>query len=239
MCSVSAKKSLGSMLFMGIDIGFRNFSFHVIDDKPSVLHAQNIDLLESTEMLWKECKIDELEGLMRNVLQPALDPWLPVIAHVSIERQPEGKYSNVKMLVLSVLLQKWARDYQWQNNTIYTVSLVAASRKYRKSWMKRWAVVTKFAKSKALAHAQRKRNSVAIALGLMELYGITGHPLHVPGIKKKDDYADSFIIALLIWESEFPSRCRDGPEPEEEEPRPQSESRPAKKPKRAPKALAE
>lgn len=220
------------VVIVGVDIGIRNFSFCVLREDGKtlrVLEWRNVDLRASCPGLsglsCKKLTPADLHdvaqcGLFRDLLSEDFVRRHRV-QHVAIEQQPQGKYGNMRMILLSHLLlghflRMLRRLAPEEGFPLKTAALVSASTKYPKWLLDRhgWA--------KQKNYEKRKRLGVSTARLLCRNHNIEWNQ---EAKKKEDDYADSFLLAYFrmgVWMPQsVTSSSRFG------EPSPSSPPRPA------------
>jgi hypothetical protein len=198
-----------TVVVMGIDIGIRNLSFCVLAEEHkgqrlTTSSWKTVDLLAS---------LPGAEGLSCNKVTPLdlheithyvfgeifSDDFIRKngVQHIVIEQQPHGKYANVKMIVLSHLLLDHFRRMVYRRAAesdfpLKTAGFVSAATKYPNWFLRKngWKKQKKYDK--------RKRLGIVIAETLCRWHDLHWEMEH----KKKDDYADSFLLAyfqLSLW----------------------------------------
>lgn len=200
---------------LGIDIGFVNFSFCVLEQGDQGGQGHMI-------LAWENLNILALAGFEPGFSCSKLTPTdihniaelltavhfgcrflaLHKIQHVAIEQQPHGKYGNMKMITLSHLLHSYFRRRildtpPHEDCFLQTSTLMAASQKYQASFLNRFGL------EKQKVYKNRKALGVRLMTLLLEelKISVVVGPLDK---KKQDDFADSFLLAyssMLLWTS--------------------------------------
>ena len=196
---------------LGIDIGFRNLSLcklvaeRVLVPEPTgkiklkISKWKNFDCLAmvkcpktSLKKVTPKETIDICE-LTFEKLEEIFNQFADV-NHVIIESQPQGKYVNIKMHTMQTLLYShFRRKFKLQTfpYTLKSVQLVAAASKYSKSLLDKFDLV------KQPNYHNRKNLSVRLASLLLAFLEIEFEPDSFRTVStKKDDLADSFLLAI-------------------------------------------
>jgi len=191
---------------LGIDIGLVNLSFCVLakdDDIYVPLCWKNIDLMQLAGLGHVSCRDVtpmDLHDIASFVI-PSLFGLdflrLHNIQHVAIEQQPHGKYSNIKMIVISHLIYSYFRHLIIAPirtvSALVTVTMMSAAKKYDPLVLKLYNL------SKQKIYKDRKRLSVQLTERICSDIGVctTG----VFDAHKCDDLADSFLLAHACMKS--------------------------------------
>lgn len=167
-------------LILGIDVGIRHLSFCELLVEPATNFAvkrwQVVDLIDGDVQSANKIHLETLHHRLEEFLSDTF-PAATVnqYAAVGIELQPQGRLSNLRMLIVSHLIYAYFRSHKGQR-----VRFVAAKLKYPKKHM------TACGLRCSRIYKERKKNSVALCKHLT-----TG----LPATGKVDDLADSFLIA--------------------------------------------
>jgi len=192
-----------SLVYLGIDIGIRNFSFCKIRasaSKVEILQWENIDCIKLTDCPKKSLasiKSKEFFDLCAyglSKIELLFDNFSDV-THVLIENQPLGKYQNPKTLCVQNLLYSYFRNKLNSPTTtsaLRSVQLVAASTKYKSKFL------AAFSMEKVSNYDRRKMLSINLANQLITKWKVTGAAKFDLCREKKDDLADSFLLAAAF-----------------------------------------
>jgi hypothetical protein len=173
-----------SRCVLGIDVGIRNLSFCELAVDPSKTFAvkqwEVVDLLDGDVQSANKVHLETLHHRLEEFLAETFPPnKVADFSAVGIELQPQGRLSNLRMLIVSHLIYAYFRGMRNQG-ALQTVRFVAAKLKYPKKHM------TACGLRSSRIYKERKRNSVNLCKHLT-----TGLPVR----GKVDDLADSFLIA--------------------------------------------
>lgn len=188
---------------LGIDVGIRNLSFCVLQ-KDSAGHFHIIDwqLIDVLQVCGIDSSCDQLtSNEIHDIASYALPLIFPIdfiqknlIAHVSIEQQPHGKYGNQKIILFSHLLFEYFRNplfNQKKGDLLQTVAFTGAAKKYDRRWLSLHNL------PKPKTYTQRKQTSVQ----LCQLFCAQLKLQELPFTRdKQDDLADAFLLAYIAWE---------------------------------------
>ena len=171
-----------SRCILGIDVGIRHLSFCELAVDPcglfTVKQWEVVDLLDGDVQSANKVHLQTLHHRVEEFLADTFPPSrVADISAVGIELQPQGRLSNLRMLIVSHLIYAYFRGMRTQGQA---VRFVAAKLKYPKKHMNACGLRA------SRIYKERKRNSVNLCKHLT-----TGLP--VKG--KVDDLADSFLIA--------------------------------------------
>jgi hypothetical protein len=190
---------------LGIDVGLRNLSLCVLqknNDQYSILDWRLVDVRQLCGLKQVSCK-KLTSAQIHNIAHFVLPRIFPkdymkkhAIAHVSIEQQPMGRMTNQRMVLFSQLLFHYFRTFIWNvewGDYIQTVRLTSAGQKYQKSWMTTYGLQT------SKKYKIRKENSIILCERLCSDLHVQGDKSIFDDDTKKDDLADAFLLALVIW----------------------------------------
>jgi len=183
--------SMASLCTLGVDIGFKNFSYCVYRTQRDthtghILDWQNISLIDpDAKYNCKTMKLHHIHEIYRTGIIPLLsrayfDHF--EITHVAIEQQPHGKYCNVKMVILANLI--YAHCFQLlPDNVCFT----PPNRKYTKRMLRHFGI-----QRSGRGYKHRKLLSIKM------MHMCVPPTLEIfQSASKCDDLADSFLIALV------------------------------------------
>jgi len=124
------------LTILGIDIGIRNFSMCILRRTPSnsfqILDWDNINLLRwlPHRTTCNKVTMSDIHLLMNTVIpeiwQTRCQPHQ--VQHIAIEQQPQGKYANTKMIILSHLLVHYFQEHIATGPHLVTCRLVSAGK---------------------------------------------------------------------------------------------------------------
>jgi len=187
----------------GIDVGIRNLSYCVLqrDEKHTykIREWKLIDVMSRCDMSDTSCKkltSGQIHDIADFILPSIFPPEFLTryqIAHVSIEQQPHGKYGNQKIILFSHLFYDYfakLRNAQTWGSCLTSVVFTGAAQKYNSTWLQQHVI------PKPKTYPQRKSTSIKLCQKLCTLYELTA----LPQDSKRDDLADSFLLALVVWE---------------------------------------
>jgi hypothetical protein len=120
------------------------------------------------------------------------------IQHIAIEQQPQGKYANTKMIILSHLLVRYFQEHIATGPHLVTCRLVSAGKKYNKQFLARCQC------TRERKYKNRKLLSIRLCRSLCQEFCPT--VMNRLKCKKADDLADSFLMAFsehLEWEKPY------------------------------------
>lgn len=202
---------------LGIDIGIRNFSICqlVCSDAGITMPLwENLDffsLLECEKVSLNQLKIMELFDLCQlsiDHMNKLFDEFRNV-RHVVIEAQPNGKYQNPKIQMVQFLIYSYFRTKLTKPTPatrLRSVQFIPASHKYIKKYMTGPEIRDK------RDYAQRKAFSISLAWRIITQWAVTGEIGRINELGgKKDDLADSFLLAASFLSGLLP------PDADEEE----------------------
>lgn len=173
-------------MFLGIDVGLRNLSYCLLTGKGRLACWSVVDLLE-----W--CPGHQTTPDALAMVLPALFKDF-VDLHVGIESQPRW---NRPMWLLSHIVFRYFRARLWHHG-VRSVRFLRAHRKYNAKWLAMCSLPPD-----NFCYTQRKCHSVQICRALAAKYGI---PLdRFEKACKKDDLADSLLMAFLLVEDIWPA----------------------------------
>jgi hypothetical protein len=167
-------------LILGIDVGIRHLSFCELLVEPTKTFAikrwQVVDLIDGDVQSANKIKLETLHHRLEEFLSDTFPPaTVSQFATVGIELQPQGRLSNLRMLIVSHLMYAYFRSHQCHH-----VRFVSAKLKYPKKHM------TACGLRCSRLYKERKKNSVHLCKHLTA---------GLPNTGKVDDLADSFLIA--------------------------------------------
>lgn len=188
-------------MFVGIDVGMRNFSYCVVSSDRRVVKWQVLDLVDRFGgRIVKDINLASIALSVQLLCEELFpEPWVRRnVRAVGIEQQPSGRASNVKMVIMSLELRRYFETILYSStfgDTLAMVDLVAPSLKYCSAWLNR------FGETKERKYADRKQLGERLAQKLMS----EDFPLdQIPTLRKGqkfDDLADSFLLAYGLWTS--------------------------------------
>ena len=174
-----------SRVILGFDVGVRNLSFCELLVEPSGTHTTQrwevVDLIDGDVQSANKVKLEELHLRLESFLTSHF-PHETVLNHVcavGIELQPQGRLSNLRMLIVSHLIYAHFRS-MLNKGSLKSVRFIAAKLKYPRKHM------TACGLRSSRVYKERKRNSVSLCRHLT---------VGLPAKGKVDDLADSFLIA--------------------------------------------
>ena len=197
-------------VWLGIDIGIRNISCCALqkdaDGGWAITRWELHDLLNYTGDQYASCQdlnCVDLHAVLDHAL-PLLFPrdWVVHnVQHVCIEQQPHGRCGNPKLVLLAHLLY----DYFYAllrhsrfGETLLSVAFVSPNSKYNQAWLDQYGQI------RQKRHGDRKRLSIYLTENLVRDLGVRNQSGTVfEAHQKRDDLADSFLLALFAALSPF------------------------------------
>ena len=169
-----------SGVIVGIDIGIKNLAVCAIDAEGAVHEWHLINCIEDNENASKKSVSESVRALALSIDQYA---FLKDAQTIAIESQPFGTHAraaNNKMRCMQSAVETWCA----LRNPSALVMSVAASAK----------------KVPGANYAERKKNATQIVLETMKAQDGHWYEFFVGAGAKKDDLADSFLIANVAKE---------------------------------------
>jgi hypothetical protein len=169
-------------LVLGIDVGIRHLSFCQLLVEPAktftVKRWEVVDLIDGDVQSANKIHLETLHHRLDDFLRDTFPPETAnQLTTVGIELQPQGRMSNLRMLLVSHLIYAYFRHLRVPNQQ---VRFVSAKLKYPKKHM------TACGLRSSRVYKERKNNSVNLCKHLTA---------GLPPKGKVDDLADSFLIA--------------------------------------------
>ena len=172
------------MRWCGIDIGLVNFSYCIITDAQTIEAWENVNVV--TQLGYKSCRqinLGQLDSIAGYIIHHILKPVENRIDHIVIEGQP--KHSKFKCL--SYVLQSRLNALRTSTQLI-SVAIIGASTKYCKPWLQRYNL------TKQKVYKNRKKLSIQLCTLML------GSKFNNQESKKRDDLADSYLLARYAYE---------------------------------------
>lgn len=192
---------------LGIDVGLRNLSYCLLKYENGQYEIKDwklIDVLSLCGQPDRSCNTlssQEIHNISEYLLKRIFSPFFireNKIAHISIERQPGGRFSNSRTILFSHLIYEYfrqcLRNVKW-GDTLQTSCFVGAQQKYKQKWLSLFNIKT------SANYKKRKNNSVFLCCNLCKDLKIQGfNEEQFRNEDKNDDLADAFLLALTVWD---------------------------------------
>ena len=191
-------------VYLGIDIGFRNFSFCEVHLSSStgnhIKQWRNIDLLS---FIPHRHRVKDIHAsdlfLLLTIIKTQLLPAKYIrthVNHIGIETQPFKKNGNcLKLNLLAHHIYNYLIDIRstiTYGDSLYSVRFVSGKLKYCTKWLR---LFEDGSVKKKRSYKQRKILSVRLCTALLSQYQFS---TTIPVVHKQDDFADSFLIAMCL-----------------------------------------
>ena len=185
------------MIYLGIDVGIRNFSYCLLQRQAGVIRIlewRNIDLLTMLPMKrWCQIKNGHVRDVARHTMKVLFPPKkvCRTINYVVIESQPKnGKMQLFSRFILDYFQR--LREQGTHQDVLLGCTFLSAKTKYNKDWVPDQ-------KTKR-SYPQRKALSCRLCQRLLQEHQVQydTNLFLSGGGAKKDDLADSFLLALYV-----------------------------------------
>ena len=200
-----------SIHILGIDVGIRNLCLcHLLYDNKTYTIRQwtNIDVLELLphRKHIKHIHCSDLPMIMlllqKRIQLFDMDYVKCNIHHIVIELQPFSKRgTSLKINLFAHYLYNYFTQLRLQvvfGQHLSSIRFLHGKCKYIQSWL------IKCNESKPDTYKTRKALSIRLCEKLMSIHNITYNSGYgIPSVDKRDDYADSFLLALYAIEQEL------------------------------------
>lgn len=192
-------------MYIGIDVGMRNFAYCVMQGT-RIVEWNCIDLLEQDDD-WHNVTPTQMQDVLLRALPRLFDSLGP--AHVGIEAQPFGfgkyrKFEQCKIWLASHLIYNYFRARMWRC-TMLSVRFIQARLKYQAPWLKLAGMA-----QTPVNYAKRKQNSVRLCRVVAQHEAIDLRDKLETHQGKQDDLADAFLLCVIVRQS-VPPECHCGP----------------------------